>query len=167
MLRASKLALLSAMLVIATSSCGTEAVRTLSVVPSVRPAPEIASLRGDDTEGAGDASEEIRIGGFERPDRVPEYEVIERNETRRDGVRALRLLVDTKTESEAAYELIARDLKAEHSEYDAVSAEVTDTSAGFDYSGAILIFNTPEGSYYMGFYYSPPNNLGYIVDVAE
>lgn len=141
-------------------------MRTLEAVPSVRPAPEIASIPSD-TRSAGNTSEEIRIGDFGKPERVPEYTVIERREIRRDGIEALRLLVDTEAEEEAGYELIARDLKARHSEYDAVSAEVTDTSAGFDYNGAILIFNTPEGSYYMGFVYSPPNNRGYIVDVAE
>lgn len=130
--------------------------------PEVRPAPEIAILRSGSNE-----SEDIKIGGFGKPESVPEYAVIERKENRRDGVRALRLLVDTKAESEDEYELIARDIKADHPDYDAVSAEVTDTSKGFDYNGAILIFNTPEGSYYMGFLYSPPSNLGYIVDVAE
>jgi hypothetical protein len=157
--------LLSAMFLLLFASCGTEAVRTLEP-PEVRPAPEIAVLRAD-AESAETSAEDIKIGGFERPERVPEYAVIERKENGRDGVRALRLLVDTKASSEAAYELIARDLKAKHSDYDAVSAEVTDTTRGFDYNGAILIFNTPEGSYHMGFLYSPPSNRGYIVDVAK
>lgn len=148
------------MLVLA-ASCGGEVVTTLDQ-PEIRSAPEIARLQAD-----VESAEEIKIGNFETPERVPEYNVIERREIQRDGVEALRLLVDTKTSTETGYELIARDLKAEHAEYDAVSAEVTDTSTDFDYNGAILIFNTPEGSYYMGFLYSPPNNRGYVVDVAE
>jgi hypothetical protein len=143
------------------ASCG----GTVATVerPEIRAAPEIIAVGAE----VPSAPEDIRIGSFERPEAVPEYSIIERREIRRDGVKASRLLIDTKAESEAEYELIARDIKAEYASYDAVSAEVTDTSRGFDYNGAILIFNTPEGSYYMGFLYSPPSNLGYVVDVAE
>lgn len=152
------------------ASCGRETVRTFDV-PEILPAPEIVSIHGDAQNKAPaenfDEMEGIRIGSFERPEQVPEYEILERKENRRDGAEGLRLLVDTKAFSKVAYERIARDLKARYSEYDAVSAEITDTSTDFDYNGSILIFNTPEGAYYMGFLYSPPNNRGYIVDVAE
>ncbi len=148
-------------------SCGGGEVATVEP-PEVRGAPEIIRLQSAvESANASADTTNIKIGGFEKPEDVPEYEVIERREIRRDGVKAMRLLIDTKATEESAYELIARDLKAEHPDYDAVSAEVTDTARGFDYNGAILIFNTPEGSYYMGFLYSPPSNLGYIVDVAE
>ncbi len=156
----SKTMLLSAMLLLP-ASCGGGEVATVEP-PEVRGPPEIAVL-----QSAGSTSEEIKIGDFEKPEDVPEYEVIERREIRRDGVKAMRLLVDTEATEESEYELIARDIKSRFPDYDAVSAEITDTTRGFDYNGAILIFNTPEGSYYMGFLYSPPSNLGYIVDVAE
>jgi hypothetical protein len=159
MLRARKLVLLS-LAALSVVSCAGGPVATVER-PEGRFAPEII------TRSSAVESAEIKIGDFEKPEGVPEYEVIERREIRRDGVKAARLLVDTKVETEADYELIARDIKSAFASYDAVSAEVTDTSEGFDYDGAILVFNTPEGSYYMGFYYSPPSNLGYIVDVAE
>ncbi|CAN5499215.1 MAG: hypothetical protein ACR2N0_01285 [Rubrobacteraceae bacterium] len=155
---ASTFALLAAAFLLA--ACGGATVATVER-PDGRAAPEMIHPQSAVESGA-----DMKIGSFEKPEEVPEYEAIERREIRRDGVRATRLLIDTKAESEAGYELIARDLKAEFASYDAVSAEVTDTSSGFDYNGAILIFNTPEGSYYMGFLYSPPSNLGYIVDVA-
>lgn len=147
-------------MVVFLASCGGEDVAMVEL-PEVRGAPEIISARSA-VEGA-----EMKIGEFTKPEDVPPYTVIERREIRRDGVKAARLLVDTEATTEADYELIARDIKAAFASYDAVSAEVTNTNSGFDYNGAILVFNTPEGSYYMGFLYSPPSNLGYIVDVAE
>ncbi|MGH3086323.1 MAG: hypothetical protein ACRDSJ_03260 [Rubrobacteraceae bacterium] len=146
------------------ASCGAEAVSTLDA-PEVRRAPEAFAA----PDGAArDEDTETRIGSFEPPEDPPPYEILEEKENRRDGVRGARLLVDTPVKSEEAYELMARDLKARYKDYDAVSAEITDTGTGsFGYEGAILIFNTPEGSYYMGFFYSPPNNRGYIVDVAD
>lgn len=163
MRRAPTFALLA--IVLLTASCGGGAITTIES-PEVRGAPEIIHLQSA-AESAGTGATDIKIGDFEKPEDVPEYEAIERREIRRDGVKAMRLLIDTKATEESAYELIARDIKSRFPDYDAVSAEVTDTSSGFDYNGAILIFNTPEGSYYMGFLYSPPSNLGYIVDVAE
>lgn len=164
MRRAPTFALLVA--VILATACGTEAVLTVER-PEVRGAPEIIRLQSA-VEGADTTDDpDIKIGDFEKPEGVPEYEAIERREIRRDGVKAMRLLVDTEATEESEYELIARDIKSRFPGYDAVSAEVTDTTRDFDYNGAILIFNTPEGSYYMGFLYSPPSNLGYIVDVAE
>ena len=111
--------------------------------------------------------EEVRIGDFAPPEGVPPYEVLEEEPVRRDCVRALRLLVDTRAEDEAGYELIARDLKARYGELDAVTVRFTDTSGAFTYRGSALIFNTPPGSQFMGHVYGPPNNEGYIIDVAD
>ena len=111
--------------------------------------------------------EELRIGDFSPPEGVPPYEVLEEEPVRRDCVRALRLLVDTRAEDAAGYALIARDLKARYRELDAVTVEFTDTSGAFTYKGSALIFNTPPGSQFMGHVYGPPNNEGYIVDVAD
>lgn len=113
---------------------------------------------------------EIRIGDFAPPgesEEVQPYEVLEEEPVERDCVRAVRLLVDTRADDEAGYTLIARDLKARYEDLDAVTVEFTDTSGAFAYEGSALIFNTPPGSYYIGYSYGPPNNEGYIVDVAD
>lgn len=121
------------------------------------------ALRESGGEGAG-----IRIGQFAPPDEeVPPYEVLEEEPVARDCVRAVRLLVDTRADDEAGYTLIARDLKARYEDLDAVTVEFTDTSGAFAYEGSALIFNTPPGSYYIGYSYGPPNNEGYVVDVAD
>ena len=112
----------------------------------------------------------LRIGDFARPgeaEGVPPYEVLEEERVERDCVRAVRLLVDTRADDEAGYTLIARDLKAKYEDLDAITVEFTDTSGAFAYEGSALIFNTPPGSYYIGYSYGPPNNEGYIVDVAD
>jgi hypothetical protein len=112
----------------------------------------------------------IRIGAFAPPGGaagVPPYEVLEEEPVERDCVRAVRLLVDTRADDEAGYTLIARDLKAKYEDLDAITVEFTDTSGAFAYEGSALIFNTPPGSYYIGYSYGPPNNEGYIVDVAD
>lgn len=111
--------------------------------------------------------EEVRIGSFEPPEEAPPYEVLEKEPVRRDCVRALRLLVDTRAEGEAGYALIARDLKARYKDLDAVTVRFTDTTGAFTYRGSALIFNTPPGSQFMGNVYGPPNNEGYIINVAE
>lgn len=110
--------------------------------------------------------DKIRIGSFRTPEEAPGYEVLEETMTRDGDTRAARLLVDTQARSEAAYELITRDLKARYAGYDAVSAEFTDTTDLLDYNGGALIFNTPDGAYYMGYIYGPPNNRGYYVQAA-
>lgn len=120
-------------------------------------------------ESGGEGSE-VRIGDFAPPgeaEGVPSYEVLEEERVERDCVRAVRLLVDTRADDEAGYTLIARDLKAKYEKLDAVTVEFTDTSGAFAYDGGALIFNTPPGSYYIGYSYGPPNNEGYIVDVAD
>jgi hypothetical protein len=119
------------------------------------------------SEPAPEEYANIRIGSFERPEEVPEYEILESLPADRDGAHAARLLVDTRSRSEEDFTLIARDLKARYSNYDAVSAQFTDTSDVLDYNGVALIFNTPAGAYYIGYFFGPPNNRGYYVKAAE
>lgn len=114
-----------------------------------------------------DGREEIRIGSFRRPGRVPAYETLEEQRADRGCVEAVRLLVDTRANDEAGYALIARDLKARYSRLDAITAEFTDTSGTFEYEGSALIFNTPSGAYFMGYAYGPPNNDGYHIAVSK
>jgi hypothetical protein len=122
-------------------------------------------LRCSDEERAG--REEIRIGDFEAPESVPEYETLEVKPDERDGAEATRLLVDTRAKSEDEYTLITRDVKAAYSELDAVGIEFTDTIDGFSYNGSAVIFNTPCGSDYIGYIFRPPNNEGYEVIVPK
>ena len=134
---------------------------------SVEDATEETSvrLRCSDEERAG--REEIRIGDFETPESVPEYEIVEENPDERDGAEATRLLVDTRARSEEDYTLITRDVKAAYSEFDAVGIEFTDTTDDFSYNGSAVIFNTPCGSDYIGYIFRPPNNEGYEVIVPK
>jgi hypothetical protein len=100
----------------------------------------------------------------------------------RDGARAARLLVDTRSRGEEKFVLITRDLKSRYSHYDAVSVEFTDTEdllfhdgAELDpltrdvlaYYGGALIYNTYDGVYYLGYVYGPPNMDGYYVKAAD
>ncbi len=166
------LVMIAAVAVFFTASIGGEPVRRLET-PALRVAPTIAQATQPETErtGEGEAATEeyanIRIGSFEKPEQVPEYEILESLPADRDGANATRLLVDTRSRSEEDFTLIARDLKARYSNYDAISAQFTDTSDLFDYNGVALIFNTPAGAYYMGFIFGPPNNRGYYVKAAE
>lgn len=143
-----------------------EPVHTLRT-PELGPAP-VAVRAPDGTEDARDVglSSGIRVGSFERPEAVPNYEVLEENAVRGTDVRATRLLVDTRARTEANFELIAQDLKARYAEYDAITVEFTDAESLLDYNGGALIFNTPEGAYHIGFYYGPPNTEGYYVQAA-
>ena len=109
----------------------------------------------------------IRIGSFEPPKRVPEYEILEERPAETEEARAVRVLVDTRARDKADYALISRDLKARYADYDAISAEFTDTEDLLDYNGGALIFNTPKGATYMGFIYGPPNTRGYYVRAAD
>ena len=70
---------------------------------------------------------DLKIGSFEAPERVPEYEVLEESTARRNDVRAARLLIDTRSREEEEFVLITRDLKSRYFDYDAVSVEFTDT----------------------------------------
>jgi hypothetical protein len=171
-LSALVLVMIASVAVFFAASIGGEPVHRL-VTPALRAAPTVAQTTQPETERPGEveaATEEyanIRIGSFEKPEQVPEYEILESLPADRDGANAARLLVDTRSRSEEDFTLIARDLKARYSTYDAVSAQFTDTSDLFDYNGVALIFNTPAGAYYMGFIFGPPNNRGYYVKAAE
>lgn len=150
---------------------GQEPVRALQT-PEIRTAPEVFETSRS-PEGGGRAAErrpragEFKIGDFEAPERVPEYEILEERPDERDGARAVRLLIDTRSRSQEDFTLIARDLKAHYSDLDAVSAEFTDTEDLLDYNGGALIFNTYAGSDYMGYIFGPPNTDGYYVKAAE
>jgi hypothetical protein len=109
----------------------------------------------------------MRIGSFEPPERVPEYGILEERLVDTEDARAVRILVNTRARGEADYVLISRDLKARYADYDAISAEFTDTEDLLDYNGGALIFNTPRGATYMGFIYGPPNTEGYYVRAAD
>ena len=109
-----------------------------------------------------------RIGDFVTPDSVPDYEIlnltVDQERAGRQGARVAELLVDTRTKSEADYVLIARDIKARYSRYDAVTVEFTDLSVeGIPYNGGALIFNTPCGAISLGYVYGPANTDGYVV----
>jgi len=107
--------------------------------------------------------EDMRLGDFEPPEDVPEYEIFEEQPVDRYGAKAARLLVDTQARSEEDYALIARDIKSKYAALDAVSIEFTDTADTLSYNGRALIFNTPCGSDYLGYIHHPPNNEGYHV----
>ena len=109
-----------------------------------------------------------RIGDFIPPDSVPDYEILDltgdQERAGREGARVAELLVDTRTKSEADYAIIARDIKARYSEYDAVMVEFTDLSVeGIPHNGGALIFNTPCGALSLGYVYGPANTDGYVV----
>ena len=151
--------------------------------PEVRPAPkafetaEAAGAQGGDAVGPDGG--DLKIGDFEAPERVPDYEVLEKSLDSRDGARAVRLLVDTRSREEEEFVRIARDLKSRYSDYDAVSVEFTDTEDVLFYNddpitrdllayyGGALIFNTYEGVEYLGYIYGPPNTDGYYVKAAD
>jgi hypothetical protein len=164
-----------------------EPVRALQK-PEVRPAPGASETAGDSGSEGDDAGRQapeegdLKIGSFEAPESVPDYEILEERVVERDGARAVRLLVDTRSRAEAAFVLITRDLKARYSDYDAVSVEFTDTEDLLFYDGdeldpltrdvlanygGALIFNTYDGVYYIGYVYGPPNMDGYYVKAAD
>jgi hypothetical protein len=161
-----------------------EPVRALQK-PDVRPAPEAFETAGaSDAEGedaGGPAPDEVdqKIGDFEAPEHVPDYEILEESPDRRDGARAMRLLIDTRSRDEEYFVLIARDLKSRYFDYDAVSVEFTDTEDLLFYNddprtkdllayyGGALIFNTYDGALYLGYIYGPPNMNGYYVRAAD
>ena len=161
-----------------------EPVRVLQK-PKVRLAPEVfETARGPSAEGQtvierAPDEENLKIGSFGTPNRVPDYEVLEESLAERDGARAARLLIDTRSREEEDFVLIARDLKARYSDYDAVSVGFTDTENVLFYNGdaltrdvlayygGALIFNTYDGVNYLGYIYGPPNMDGYYVKAAE
>ena len=139
---------------------GEEPIHALKT-PTLRPAPGIfeKSLPPEEPE-------EMRIGSFERPEEVPEYQILEEIPTGSDSARSAWLLVDTRSRSQEDFTLITRDLKARYADYDVVSIEFTDSSVVLDYNGGAIIFNTPVGAQRAGFFYAPPNE-GYYVRVAQ
>ena len=161
-----------------------EPVRALQE-PEVRQAPEalktagVSGGRGGDAVGSGTDGGDLKIGSFETPEHVPEYEVLEKTLNSRDGARAVRLLIDTRVREEEYFVLIARDLKSRYSDYDAVSVQFTDTEDVLFYNddpitrdllsyyGGALIFNTYDGVRYLGYVYGPPNMDGYYVRAAD
>jgi hypothetical protein len=162
---------------------GEEPVRALQK-PEVRLAPEAFETVGPSGARGGDAvgpasDEGDKIGDFEAPEHVPDYEVLEKSLDARDGAHAVRLLIDTRSREEEQFVLIARDLKSRYSDYDAVSVEFTDTEDLLFYNddpytrdllayyGGALIFNTYDGARYLGYIYGPPNMDGYYVRAAD
>lgn len=146
---------------------GQEPVRALKM-PEVRQAPEVFEVaRGAATVERTPDAGDLKIGDFEAPERVPDYEILEERPDERGGARAARLLIDTRAREEGDFVLITRDLKARYSDYDAVTAEFTDTTDVLGYNGGALIFNTYDGADYMGYIFGPPNMDGYYVKAAE
>jgi hypothetical protein len=180
--RAAALILALVVLVFIAAQLAEEPVRALQK-PEVRPAPKAFEAAG--ASGAGDVAGptpdrgDLKIGSFEAPERVPDYEVLEESFDTRDGARAARLLVDTRSRGEEEYIPITRDVKYRYSDYDAISVEFTDTEDVLFYNddpltkdllvhhGGALIFNTYEGAYYLGYIYGPPNMDGYYVKAAD
>jgi hypothetical protein len=161
-----------------------EPVRALQK-PEVRPAPKAfekagaSGARGSGAVVPGAEGEDLKIGDFEAPELVPDYEILEKNLDQRDGAHAARLLIDTRSREEEEFVLIARDVKSRYSDYDAVSVQFTDTEDVLFYNddpqtrdllsyyGGALIFNTYDGAYYLGYIYGPPNMDGYYVKSAD
>ena len=182
MYRAAVLILALVAVVIFAVRLAEEPVRALKR-PEVRPAPEafemVPAAEGRDAAGMNPYEEDLKIGSFEAPERVPDYKILEENPDERDGARAARLLIDTRSREEEAFVLIARDLKTRYSDYDAVSVEFTDTEDVLFYNddpitrdllayyGGALIFNTYDGADYLGYIYGPPNLDGYYVRAAD
>lgn len=131
--------------------------------PEVRAAPGVFDK---EQREAALALAQIRVGSFERPEDVPDYEILEKTPTESLGARSAQLVVDTRSRGLKAFTLITRDLKARYAGYDVVSVEFTDTSKVLDYYGGAIITNTAIGARNAGFYYAPPPS-GYVVRVAD
>ena len=184
MYRAAGLILALVVVVFFAAQLAEEPVRAIQK-PEVRQAPEafekagVSGAQGRDAVGQAPDAGDLKIGDFEAPERVPDYEVLEENTNGRNGVRVARLLVDTRSRGEEQFVLITRDLKSRYSDYDAVSVQFTDTEDVLFYNddpqtkdllafyGGALIFNTYDGSSYLGYIYTPPNLDGYVVMAAD
>jgi hypothetical protein len=175
--RAAALILVLVAVVFFATQLAEEPVRDLQK-PEVRPAPKVFEPAAG-AVGPGPEGGDLKIGDFEAPERVPDYEVLEKSLDTRDGARAARLLIDTRSREEEEFVLIARDVKSRYSDYDAVSVEFTDTEDLLFYNddpqtrdllayyGGALIFNTYDGALYLGYIYGPPNLDGYYVKAAD
>jgi hypothetical protein len=134
--------------------------------PEVRPAPEALETVGALGTKAEDAKRpaadegNARIGDFQAPEHVPDYEILEESPDRRDGARAMRLLIDTRAREEEYFVLIARDLKSRYSDYDAVSVEFTDTED-------VLFYNDDPLTRDLLIYYGGALMKGYYVKAAD
>ena len=137
----------------------------------VRDAPEPFSAEkrtaSADEAARRERAAEMRIGSFERPEEVPEYDVLDERRDERDGARGAWLMIDTRSRSEEEYVVITRHVKAEYADFDAVTVEFVDVGSARFYHGGALIFNTVAGANYIGYIYGPPNNEGYYVRAAE
>ena len=177
MYRAAALILVLVAVVFFATQLAEEPVRALQK-PEVRPAPKVFEPAAG-AVGPGPDGGDLKIGDFEAPERVPDYKVLDKSLDTRDGARAVRLLIDTRSREEEYFVLIARDLKSRYSDYDAVSVQFTDTEDLLFYNddpqtrdllayyGGALIFNTYDGAYYLGYVYGPPNMDGYYVKAAD
>ena len=177
MYRAAALILVLVAVVFFATQLAEEPVRALQK-PEVRPAPKVFEPAAG-AVGPGPDGGDLKIGDFEAPERVPDYKVLEKSLDTRDGARAVRILIDTRSREEEYFVLIARDLKSRYSDYDAVSVQFTDTEDLLFYNddpqtrdllayyGGALIFNTYDGAYYLGYIYGPPNMDGYYVKAAD
>jgi hypothetical protein len=175
--RAAALILVLVAVVFFATQLAEEPVRALQK-PEVRPAPKVFEPAAG-AVGPGPDGGDLKIGDFEAPERVPDYKVLDKSLDTRDGARAVRLLIDTRSREEEYFVLIARDLKSRYSDYDAVSVQFTDTEDLLFYNddpqtrdllayyGGALIFNTYDGAYYLGYVYGPPNMDGYYVKAAD
>ena len=133
--------------------------------PDLRPAPEpYVAVRSDYVVPD---PPDVSIGGFDRPEGVPDYEILQTNRSERDGARGATLVVDTRARTERDLTLVARDIKARYAKLDSVSVEFIDSEDFLRYRGGALIFNTAAAVYFQGFVYGPPNNKGYLVNAAE
>ncbi len=133
--------------------------------PELRPAPEpYVVVRS--TYVTPDPPD-VSIGGFDRPESVPDYEILETHRSKRNGAQGATLIVDTRVTTEVDLTLVARDIKARYADLDSVSVEFIDSEDFLNYRGGALIFNTAAGAYFQGFVYGPPNNKGYLVNAAE
>ncbi len=110
---------------------------------------------------------DVSIGSFDRPESVPDYEVLQTDRSEHDGARGVTLVVDTRATTGRDLTLVARDIKARYADLDSVSVEFIDSEDFLDYRGGALIFNTAAGAYFQGFVYGPPNNKGYLVNAAD
>jgi hypothetical protein len=133
--------------------------------PELRPAPEpYVVVRS--TYVTPDPPD-VSIGGFRRPEDVPDYQILEMYRSERNGAHGATLTVDTRAAKEVDLTLVARDIKARYADLDSVSVEFIDSEDFMDYRGGALIFNTAAGAYFQGFVYGPPNNKGYLVNAAD
>src|SRR5918997_1527712 len=80
--------------------------------PETRGAPNAfetagaSRAQGSGAVGPGPDGGDLKIGDFEAPERVPDYEVLEKSLDTRDGARAARLLIDTRSREEEEFVLI-------------------------------------------------------------